>query len=156
MKSIRGEQVGSAAALMVFCVFAMLAFSVIMLGAVAYKNIAGASRDGADERVCLSYIWTMVKNKDEAEGIYVDEFHGAPVLVIEERLNDNVYQTLIYHHGGWVCELFTQAGYDLPLDSGARIIEIDELRFERIDDRNILVSSGEQSLFIAPRASTGG
>ena len=155
MKSIRGEQVGSAAAMMVFCVFAMLAFSVIMLGAVAYKNISGASRQDEDERGCLSYVWTVVKNNDEAGCVFVDDFYGEPALFLEETLNDTVYQTIIYHYDGWVRELFTSADYELTPDVGARIIEVETLNFEQLDDGNIVVTSGELSVFIAPRGAPG-
>jgi len=155
MKTARGELVSSAATLMVFCIFAMLVFSVIMLGALAYRNIAGATREGEDERGCLSYIWTVVKNNDNAESVYVDDFNGVPALYIEEELNDTVYQTVIYHHEGWIYELFAMDAYGFTPDSGSRIIKVDSLRFERLDDGNIIVSSGDLSVFIAPRGAVG-
>jgi len=151
MKTARGEQVGSAAALMVFCVFAMLAFSVIMLGAIAYKNIAGTSREGAAERTCLSYIWTSVKNRDGAENTFVGDFNGLPALYIEETLNDTVYHMVIYHYDGWVRELYAYAAYEFDPEAGSRIIEVDTLSFEQLDDGNIIISCGELSVFIAPR-----
>jgi len=155
MKTVRGEQVSSAATLMVFCIFAMLAFSVIMLGALAYRNISGASREGEDERGCLSYIWTVIKNNDNAKNVYVGDFNGAPALYFEEELNDTVYQTVIYHHEGWIYELFAMDAYGFSPDSGSRIIEVGDLRFERLDDGNIIVSSGDLSVFIAPRGAVG-
>jgi len=154
MKAGRGEQVGAAASLMVFCIFAMLAFSSIMLGAVAYKNIAGTSRDGSEARICLSYIWSTVKNYDVAESVYVEDFHGISALYVDEVYGETLYHTIIYHHDGWVCELFTEAGVEHPLGNGVRIMEVDSLRFQQIDDRNIMASSGEHSVFITPRGQT--
>ena len=154
MKTGRGEKVGGAAALMVFCTFAMLAFSVLMLGAGAYKNIAGASRDGSDERLCLSYIWTTVKNNDEADGMYVGEYNGVSALFIDEVIGDTAYSTIIYHYDGWVFELFADSMYDFSLGEGARVIQADSLRFEESDEGGILATSGNVSVFIAPRGET--
>ena len=151
MKTVRGERVSGAAALMVFCIFAMLVFSVIMLGAGAYRNIAGASRDGSEERVCLSYVWTMVKNSDGAGNVYVEPFGGIPALHIVEVYGDSSYQTIIYHHDGWVCELFAEAGHEFSPEYGSRVIEVGALEFEQLEDGNIVATSGELSVFIAPR-----
>jgi len=151
MKAVRGERVSGAAALIVFCVFAMLVFSVIMLGAGAYKNIVGASRDGSEERICLSYVWTMVKNNDGAGGVYVEPFGGGPALHIVEVHGDSAYLTIIFHHNGWVCELFAEAGQEFSPDYGARVIKVDSLEFEQLEDGNIIATSGEISVFIAPR-----
>jgi len=153
MKTASGERVSGAAALIVFCIFAMLVFSVIMLGAGAYKNIVGSSRDGSEERICLSYVWTAVKNNDGAGSISVEPFGGAPALHIAEVFGDSVYQTIIYHHDGWVCELFVEAGQAFSPDYGARIIKVESLEFEQFEDGNIMATSGEMSVFIAPRGS---
>lgn len=156
MKTGRGEQAGAAASLMVFCIFAMLAFSTIMLGAVAYKNIAGASRDGSDERICLSYIWTTIKNNDEADNVYVDSFHNVPALYVDEVIGETIYQTIIYHYDGGVYELFTETGYEHPLGNGVRIMDIDNLVFRQVDDKGIVASSGDVSVFISPRGAARG
>jgi len=155
MKTVRGERVSGAAALMVFCIFAMLVFSVITLGAGAYKNIVGSSRDGSEERICLSYVWTMVKNNDGAGNIYVEPFGGIPALRIVEVYGGSAYQTIIYHHNGWVCELFAEAGHEFSPDYGARIIKVDSLDFEQLEGGNIIATSGETSVFIAPRGAMG-
>jgi len=151
MKTARGERVSGAAALMVFCIFAMLVFTVIMLGAGAYKSIVGASRDGSEERICLSYVWTMVKNNDGAGSVYVEPFDGIPALRIVEVYDGSAYQTIIYHHDGWVCELFAEAGQEFSPDYGNRVIKVDALGFEQLEDGNIIATSGEISVFLAPR-----
>ena len=151
MKTGRGEKAGGAAALMVFCIFAMLAFSVLMLGAGAYRSIAGASRDGSDERVSLSYVWTMVKNNDNVGSVFVDDFQGVESLYVEERFGDHVYYTIVYFHEGWVYELFAESGIVFPLGAGVRVIEVESLRFEQLEGGGVMATSGETSVFISPR-----
>jgi len=154
MKTGRGDKVGGAAALMVFCIFAMLAFSVLVLGASAYKNIAGASRDDSDERICLSYIWTTVKTNDKADSICVGEHNGVSALLINETIGDTVYSTIIYYHDGWVYELFADSGYEFSLGEGAHIIQTDSLRFEEDNEGGVLATSGNISVYITPRGKT--
>lgn len=153
MKTTRGERVSGAAALMVFCIFAMLVFSVILLGAGAYKNIVEATRGGSEERLCLSYIWTTVKNNDEAGSVYIDTFAGSPALFVSETYGEGSYYTIIYHHNGWVCELFAEAGFDFSPDYGERITKTQTLGFEQLEDGNIIATCGETSVFISPRGS---
>jgi len=154
MKAGRGEKASEAATLMVFCIFAMLVFTVLLLGAGAYKNIVGASRDGSDERVCLSYVWTTVKNNDDADSLHVGTFNDVSALYIDEKIGDSVYNTIIYHHEGWVYELFAEAGYDFPLGEGARVIQAESLQFVNQSDGNILAVSGKTSVFFAARGET--
>ena len=154
MKTGRGEKVGSAAALMVFCIFALLVFSVLMLGAGAYRNIVGASRDGADERIGLSYVWTTVKNNDDADSIYVGEFNDVSALFIDEIIGDTVYNTIIYHYDGWILELFTERGTEFSFGEGARLIQADSLQFKDYGEGGVLAVSGDTSVFITPRGKT--
>jgi len=154
MKTGRGEKAGGVAALMVFCVFAMLVFSVLILGAGAYRNIAGTSRDGSDERICLSYVWTKVKNNDEADNIYAGEFNGVSALFIVEELGNRAFNTIVYHYDGWVYELFAESGYDFSLGEGARVIQAESLQFTDDGDGGIQAASGNISVFIAPRGKT--
>jgi len=151
MKNASGEKIGGAAALMVFCIFAMLILTVLTLGAGAYRNIAMAAREGSDERLSLSFIWTMVKNHDNSGGMYVDDFDGLPALFINEEYGDTVYQTVIYHLDGWVYELFAEDVTAFRAGDGVRVIEVESLHFVQLDDGNILAQSGEVSVFISPR-----
>jgi len=155
MKAGRGEKVGGAAALMVFCIFAMLVFSVLMLGAGAYVNIADTSRDGFDESICLSYVWTKVKSSDGAGSVYVDGFHGTAALFIEETHGGTLFNTIIHYHDGWVYELFAETGLDFPPGSGARVMKVQSLLFEQMEGGNIKASVGDMNVFISLRGDNG-
>jgi hypothetical protein len=125
---------------------------VLMLGAGIYRNMTEMSQEGQTERMVFAYVRTKVKNYDSADRIHVSDFHGIPTLTIGERLGDSVYQTLIYHHDGWVYELFSETPhYFVPAD-GMRIARIDELTFvEVLEGKSIKVASGDFDMFLSPR-----
>ena len=140
---------------MVFCIFAMLTFSVLMLGAGAYRNIELTSREGANEQIGLSYIWTRVKNSDDADMVYVRDFNGLPALFLGEEYGETLYQTIIYYHNGWIYEVFTDAGNSFKPGDGTRIVETETLWFEEHEEAQIKVVCGDESVFISLRGNKG-
>ena len=158
MRTVRGNKAdtaktGTAAALIVFCVFTMTVLTVLMHGVSAYKNVTDKSREG--ERVCLSYIWTKVKNGDEVGMVSVADFHGLPALCLDEVYDGVVYRTMIYHYEGFVYELFSEAGLEFSPEDGVPIIVNESLSFELLGDGLIKASDGTESVFIFPRGKTG-
>ena len=159
MKALRVDEtgpdkIGAAAALMIFCVFTMTVLTVLMLGVSAYKNMTDISLEGYEERVCLSYIWTKVKNGDEAGMVYVKDFQGKNALCLDEVYDGTTYHTMIYHHEGWVYELFAEAGLLFSPEDGVAVIKSESLSFEGIEDGLFKVSAGSQSVFISLRGKT--
>jgi hypothetical protein len=155
MKTVYDNKTGTAAALMIFCVFTMTALTALMLGAGAYKNVTGISGEGYDDRVCMSYIWTKVKNRDEAGSVYVSGFHGLPALRLDEEYDSVTYHTIIYPYKGWVYELFFEEGLEFSPEDGAPVIKNESLSFEQLENGLIKASVGSESVFILPRGKTG-
>ena len=160
MKTVRDTgagtaKIGTAAALMIFGIFTMSVLAVLVLGVDAYKNMTDISREGYDERVCLSYLWTKVKNGDEAERVYIGDFHGLNALCLDEIYEGATYHTMIYHHEGWVYELFFEDGLEFSPEDGVPVIKNGSLSFEQLDDGLIKVSVGSDCVFISPRGKKG-
>jgi len=129
---------------------------VLMLGASTYERVTELSRDGYTEHSMLSYIWTKVKNSDDAGHIYVGEFCGLSALYIDEEFGQVEYCTTVYQYNGWVCELFYEKGLEFSPEDGVQIIKLDSLTFKELDSGLIEVSSGENNLLIFPRGSMPG
>ena len=151
MKTVSGERAGATVALMVFCIFAMLVFSILILGVGAYRSIAGASRESFEERTSLSYIWMSVKNSESSGNVYLNDFHGLSALYIDEKIGESLYHTIIYHHNGWVYELFTGEALGFKPGAGTRIIQVESLDFQQYDEHSIMATSGDMSVFISQR-----
>jgi len=149
----RGHRIDTIFVLIIFCVFAVSVLMVLMLSASTYENVTELSREGHADRSVLSYIWTKVKNSDNAGQIHVGEFHGLSALYIEEDIGQTQYKTVVYHYNGWVYELFCEADLEFRPEDGAQIIRIENLTFEDTDNGSIIVSSGGNNLIIFPRGS---
>ncbi|MCL2125023.1 MAG: DUF4860 domain-containing protein [Oscillospiraceae bacterium] len=153
MKSAGKNRIETVFVLVIFSVFALSVLMVLMLGANVYKNMTEISRSGQDERTVLSFIWTKVKNGDDAGSVYVGEFCGQPALCFDKDYGGAMYQTVIYHYNGWVYELFYETGYEFFQEDGVKVYEIGDLRFEEAEYGMIKVSSHDRSLLISPRGN---
>ena len=150
-KATGGQKIDTIIVLIIFSVFALSVLMVLMLGAGVYKNMTEISRESQDERTALSFIWTKVKNGDEAGKVYVGEFDGMPALCFDSEYGGADYRTVIYHYDGWVYELFSEIGYDFIPEDGVKIFAIDSLSFAEAEYGMIKVTAGERSLLISPR-----
>ena len=154
IKSVRGNsRIDTIFVLIIFCVFAISVLLVLMLSASIYEKMTEISREGYDDRTGLSYIWTKVKNNDNAGRIHIGDFNGVPALCFDEEFSGVTYTTRVYFHDGWIRELFSEVGIDFLLEDGFPLIEIDDLLFEEPGDGLIRVSSGGNSLLISPRGA---
>jgi len=149
----RGQRIDTVFVLIVFCIFAISVLTVLMLGANTYSHITEMSREDQAERTALSYIWTKIKNGDEAGSVSVGDFHGLSSLRIDEEFDGIRYRTVIYHYDGWVFELFSEADLEFYPEDGVRIIAADGLEFSALDYGLIRVSAGTRSLLISPRGA---
>ncbi|MCL2703735.1 MAG: DUF4860 domain-containing protein [Defluviitaleaceae bacterium] len=150
-KSVRKNRIETIFVLMVFCVFAASVLTVLMLGGSVYSNTAALSGEGYDERTCLSYIWSKVKNSDAAGNVFLDEIEGVTMLAILEEVNGRMFRTLIYYYDGWLYELFSRAALFPGIESGQRIIKTEPLVFEDAGDGLIKATVDGRSLLIYPR-----
>ena len=143
---------GTAAVLALLCVFIISAFTTLALGVGTYRNITEASRQGLDERLLFSYVWTKAKMGDEAGNVYVGEFGGLTALFIDEESGGGIDRTAIYHYDGWVYELFFEAGQNhLPRD-GAPVGRSGSFLVEQLDNGLIKISAGPESAFLCPKS----
>ena len=155
MKPARDGKAGTSAALMVFCVFTMSVLTVLMLGVGAYRNMTDLTREGYGERVGLAYVWTKIKNGDDAGMVYVTDFSGLPALCIDELFGDALYRTMIYHYEGRIYELFFEEGLEFAPGDGVPVIGSESLAFEVQGAGLIRVSAGYESVLISPRGGAG-
>ena len=152
MKAVRGQRIDTIFVLIIFCIFAVSVLMVLMFGASIYQNMTEISREDHDERTVLSYIRTKVRTSDEGN-LYVGEFQGLPALCYDEEIGEVLYHTFIYHYNGCVYELFSEADLDFYPEDGTKIMELDDLSFEALDNRLIKVSAGTKQLLLFPRST---
>jgi hypothetical protein len=144
--------------LLLFSCFAMAVLITLMLGVRFYQQMIEMASEGYDERTCLSYIWTKVKNSDGIDLISVGSFGGIPTLYFTEVYGDTTYETRIYPFNGWVYELFCESGLEMDPEDGTPIIKTASLSFDSLEGGLIRISTGEDesfSVLIYPRGKSG-
>jgi len=152
-ETFRKRRIDTIFVMVVFCVFAISVLMVLMLGASIYRNVTEVSRESQCERTAFAYIWSKVKNNDNADTIFVGEFDGHSALFFYERIGDRLFRTAIYHHDGWVTELFADPELGLGPDAGVRIMRLDDLSFDELEFGLIRVISGSRSLLLSSRGT---
>jgi len=150
---IKGRSIDTVFVLIVFSIFAFSVLMVLMLGAGVYRNVNDISRAEQHEHTALSYIWTKVKNFDEANAISVGEFDGVPAIFIDEELAGTKFRTAIYVNDGWLLELFSEKALEFSLQSGRRIVQVDNIVFNELDNGLIEVMLGNKRLLLSPRGT---
>jgi len=155
MKPTQSRKTDVVFSLLLFSTFAIAVLITLMLGASFYQHMADMTRDGYDERTCLSYVWAKIKNSDNIDMISVGDFNGIPALFLYEVYGETKYVTRIYPYNGWVYELFSDVSLEMIPENGTPIIKTDSMLFEQLDGGLIRVSAGSGSVLVQPRGNTG-
>jgi len=118
--------------LAVACAFAASILMVLMLGVNIYGSIQSTSNAEFNERVCLSYVSAKVHSNDYDGAVKVGTFEDSSALFLDQDIDGVTYTTIIYVYDGWLRELFSEEGIDLPPEAGTPILEVDSLRFSAV------------------------
>lgn len=130
--------------LALFCVLAATALMVVTIGANVYKGIIGRMDDNFSSSTALTYISNKIRQSDELGGVHLDEVEGSPALVLEKTYNDTVFQTWIYHDGGYLKEVTVRSGDELTLNSGLSIVEVSRFFIEQESDSLLRFTSQDK------------
>lgn len=108
--------------LLLFGVFAICILSVLLTGADAYRRLSERDRESYDARTASQYITTRVRQTDRQGGVVVRSFEGCPALVLPQTIDGTAYETLIYHHDGYIRELFAAVDGDFLPEDGEKVL----------------------------------
>ncbi|MBR4284342.1 MAG: DUF4860 domain-containing protein [Anaerotignum sp.] len=129
MKNERKQlKMGSLLALILFGVFAACVLLVLWLGADGYQRMTERDRRVYENRTAVQYLTTRVRQADGAESIFVEDFMGLDALVLTENFEDEVYETKLYCHDGWMMELYTAKDAELSPADGEKILQAEEIQ----------------------------
>ena len=152
-KGIKNRNIDTVFVLIVFSIFAFSVLMVLMLGAGIYRNINEISRAEQHEHTAFSYVWTKIKNFDDTNAISIGDFDGNPAIFIDETIGGTDYRTAIYIYDGWLLELFSETALEFSPQSGRRIVQTDNMTFNKTDNGLIEVIMGAKRLLVSPRAA---
>ena len=138
-------------------VFAVSAFSVLILAADIYASTSGRLSANEENRTALSYISEKVRQNDFNGAIGTVTIDDTDCLTLSAVYNGTPCTTYIYVYDGVLKELFINDGIDVSLKNGRDIIPISSLTIEQLEDHIYLFtavdSAGAEDSVIAAERS---
>ncbi len=116
-----------------FCVFAVSALMLVMIGANVYKKTVQNMDQNYNTRTSFAYITEKIRQFDSKDAISIGSLEGNDTLILTTIANDTVYTTYIYRYDGYLKELFVKAGAEISLESGQNILPISDFRLKAIN-----------------------
>ena len=92
--------------LLVLGVFALCVIGVLLSGVETYKELNERDQTVFNERTCVQYITTKVRQAEDAGSVETADVGGTTALVFKDYIDGEEYLTYIYCYDGWLCEYF--------------------------------------------------
>lgn len=117
--------------------FLFFAAGAALVGSGVYRHTARQARQTSALRTASAYLSQQARQCRETGGFAdVGALEGQPALL----LRDGEYVTYLYCHEGYLRELLTEWGTQLPPSAGTALYPLDSLALQRLDD-NLLEAS---------------
>jgi hypothetical protein len=129
--------------LFIFCLialFAVLAVTLTLTGMRAYQSVSESSADNSEAQIVLSYLLNKTHAMDSTGSVSIQEENGVEFLCLNERWDDEVYQTRIYALDGQMLEYYCGAEDEFRPELGDPLADVQELSFRMLEPRLLLVS----------------
>lgn len=115
--------------------FLLSALTIIAIGARIYKKNVAQTNDNYAQRVSIAYVTEKVRQSDVSGSIFVRELFGQNVLVFQQEVNGDLYNTYIYSHEGYLMELFARDDLEsFYPQTGQKILKINSFMIEKASD----------------------
>ncbi len=121
-----------------FCVFCTIAFGVIVLGAQIFRSNSSQIENHFSGPTALNYITQKAKQNDTTNALFLQDIEGTHALVIPSASAQG-YAYFIYHHEGFIKEIYAKDDISLSLSGGQQLVAAKELTFE--DDNGLLMAT---------------
>lgn len=110
--------------LALFCLFAIYAVLLIIVGAKVYQKTIDGMEANFNTRTPYSYITEKIRQSDRSGAISVGKIEEYDALILTEEIQDRKYCTYIYAKDGYMKEFMTAKGNVLTPDAGQNIVPV--------------------------------
>ena len=125
-----GRMLNTVFVLLLFCVFALTVLMTLLMGAGAYQGLQENMDRQYTERTGLMYLDAKLRHYDEAGAVQLEPFEDTTALALYEQVDGTRYKTLIYHHEGYIKELFFEDGLQFRPEDGQYVLAARQLTFQ--------------------------
>lgn len=112
--------------LLLFCAFALTVLLTLLSGAGAYQSVQENMESQFTERTGLAYLEAKLHHYDSAGAVQIEPFGDTMALALYEEIEGVQYKTLIYHHEGFIKELFFEEGLCFQPDDGQSVLAVQD------------------------------
>lgn len=119
--------------IVLFCVFALSALMLVMIGSNVYKKTVSSMDQNYNTRTSFAYITEKIRQSDSKGAVSIGSFDGADTLILTTASNNTVYNTYIYMYDGYLKELFAKSDATISLESGQNILPISHFTLNEIN-----------------------
>ncbi len=127
--------------LSLFCVFAVLALFVVVMGANVYKGISVNMSENYNARTSVTYITEKIRQNDSGGSISVESVGSSSALVIAQDIEGELYETWIYVADGNLNETMVREGTSVKPGDGQTIMNLQSMELEKTQGGAISVSA---------------
>lgn len=113
--------------LSLFCVFAVLALFVVVLGANVYKGISRDMQANTDARSSIIYLTEKVRQTGEPGQVEIGAVGGSPALILYQHEGGQAYATWIFVSEGQLREVTLEKGRQAEVQDGQQIMALQAL-----------------------------
>ena len=142
--------------LLVFAVFMVSVLFVLLTGADVVQKLTDRDQKSYQQRTAVQYVTMRVRQADREDMVEVRQIDGQDVLVLAEMIEGYRYETLVYCADGYLWEMFSEAGLDLSLEYGEKILPAEGFFAEKQEDalqlRIDLTDGSSQSVILHLRS----
>ena len=96
-------------ALSLFCVFAAASMIVVFIGADVYRVVVDRADTSFGTNTALMYVSTSIRQNNHRGAVRLDRLQDTDAIVLQVELDGRDFETWIYHHDGFLWELFVPA-----------------------------------------------
>jgi type II secretory pathway component PulJ len=143
------SSISALAALLLLAVFAVGIFAVLISGATDYKSITARDSESYNQRTCMQYISTKLRQAANGQAVELAQFGDGAALLIHQQFSGKDYVNRIYCSDGYLMELFSAADGDFAPEDGEPLLELESmdikqdgglLSFELVDANGSTIS----------------
>lgn len=102
--------------LALFCVFAISALMLVMLGANVYQKTVDDMDHNYNSRTAFSYVTEKIRQNDTSSAVSAGTLDGRPAILLSQEFDGKLFTTYLYEYDGYLTELFTGTEPDLGSD----------------------------------------
>lgn len=133
--------------LMLLVLVASVVFTLAGTGSQAYLRLTSKQSQAADLRTGLSYIDVQLRRHDVQDELSIqpDPFSSKPALLITQQIEGQTFLTWVYLRDGYLCELFVLEGTTVTDAMASRIVPIDGMEIEVLENDVLKITLTRQS-----------